>query len=40
MGNKGALIRFGSDMKPQFTKFTAVPHPAVSPMAYASPSER
>jgi hypothetical protein len=24
MGNKGAFIRFGKDMKPQFTQFTAV----------------
>jgi serine/threonine-protein phosphatase 5 len=24
MGNKGAFIRFGKDMKPNFTQFTAV----------------
>ncbi|CBJ28105.1 conserved unknown protein [Ectocarpus siliculosus] len=35
MGNKGAFIRFGSDLEPQFTTFEAVPHPAVRPMAYA-----
>ncbi|KAK9806971.1 hypothetical protein WJX72_009035 [[Myrmecia] bisecta] len=37
MGNKGAFIRFnGGDMTPQFTTYTAVPHPDVKPMAYAS----
>eukprot|EP01117_Protostelium_nocturnum_P005144 TRINITY_DN1868_c0_g1_i3.p1 TRINITY_DN1868_c0_g1~~TRINITY_DN1868_c0_g1_i3.p1 ORF type:complete len:117 (-),score=37.13 TRINITY_DN1868_c0_g1_i3:48-398(-) len=36
VGNKGALIRFDSDMKPNFIQFTAVPHPAIKPMAYAS----
>ena len=37
MGNKGAFIRFnGADMVPHFTTFTAVPHPDVKPMAYAS----
>ncbi|MEW5297871.1 MAG: hypothetical protein WDW36_001050 [Sanguina aurantia] len=37
MGNKGAYITFnGSDMVPHFTKFSAVPHPDVKPMAYAS----
>eukprot|EP00904_Undaria_pinnatifida_P008607 jgi/Undpi1/4877/HiC_scaffold_19.g08230.m1 len=35
MGNKGAFIRFGADLKPHFTTFEAVPHPAVRPMAYA-----
>lgn len=35
MGNKGAFIRFGSDLKPKFTKFAAVPHPTIQPMAYA-----
>jgi serine/threonine-protein phosphatase 5 len=35
MGNKGAFIRFGSDLKPKFTKFAAVPHPTIAPMAYA-----
>ena len=36
MGNKGAFIRFKADMKPNFTQFTAVPHPNVPPMRYAS----
>lgn len=37
MGNKGAFIHFEApDMVPKFTKFDAVPHPAVRPMAYAS----
>jgi serine/threonine-protein phosphatase 5 len=40
MGNKGAFIRFGSDLRPVFTKFTAVDHPNVPPMAYASPMFR
>ena len=36
MGNKGAFIRFkGADMAPQFTTFSAVPHPPVRPMQYA-----
>lgn len=36
MGNKGAFIRFTDEsMQPHFTKFEAVPHPAVPPMAYA-----
>jgi serine/threonine-protein phosphatase 5 len=36
MGNKGAYIRFlGKDMKPKFTKFAAVEHPKIPPMAYA-----
>ena len=37
MGNKGAYVRFnGGDMVPHFTQFSAVPHPNVKPMAYAS----
>lgn len=36
MDNKGAFIRFGKDLKPKFTTFEAVPHPAVRPMAYAA----
>ncbi|GAB4818900.1 hypothetical protein N2152v2_005946 [Parachlorella kessleri] len=37
MGNKGAFIKFGgADMAPQFTQFSAVPHPAVRPMKYAA----
>ncbi|KAL0720307.1 hypothetical protein Bca4012_034906 [Brassica carinata] len=37
MGNKGAFIRFEApDMKPNIVTFTAVPHPDVKPMAYAS----
>ncbi|KAJ0399036.1 hypothetical protein P43SY_006907 [Pythium insidiosum] len=35
MGNKGAFIRFGKDMQPKFTQFTAVEHPPIRPMAYA-----
>lgn len=37
MGNKGAFIHFGSDCKPKFTVFDAVPHPSVQPMKYANP---
>ncbi|GMH35961.1 hypothetical protein BSKO_03829 [Bryopsis sp. KO-2023] len=37
MGNKGAFVRFkGSEMVPHFTQFSAVEHPNVKPMAYAS----
>ncbi|PXF47317.1 Serine/threonine-protein phosphatase 5 [Gracilariopsis chorda] len=36
MGNKGAFIRFKPDMEPNFVQFTAVPHPHVPPMRYAS----
>jgi serine/threonine-protein phosphatase 5 len=36
MGNKGAFIRFNEDLVPRFTKFEAVPHPAIPPMRYAS----
>ena len=36
MGNKGAFIRFKADMKPNFTQFTAVAHPNIPPMRYAS----
>ncbi|MGH0114948.1 UNVERIFIED_CONTAM: hypothetical protein FKN15_065872 [Acipenser sinensis] len=37
MGNKGAYIHLrGSDLKPEFHQFTAVPHPNVQPMAYAN----
>jgi serine/threonine-protein phosphatase 5 len=47
MGNKGALIRFTEDetesntdekvkLKPEFIQFTAVPHPNIPPMHYAS----
>lgn len=36
VGNKGAYIVFsGADMKPQIKQFSAVPHPAVKPMAYS-----
>jgi serine/threonine-protein phosphatase 5 len=37
IGNKGAFITFGPDMVPKFTQFVAVPHPQITPMAYASP---
>lgn len=36
MGNKGAFIRFGEDLKPTFTKFEAVSHPNVPPMRFSS----
>ncbi|CAF3518149.1 unnamed protein product [Rotaria sp. Silwood1] len=37
MGNKGAYITItGDDVKPKFTSYTAVPHPAVRPMMYAN----
>mmetsp|Transcript_11030 Transcript_11030/g.19937 ORF Transcript_11030/g.19937 Transcript_11030/m.19937 type:complete len:546 (-) Transcript_11030:1220-2857(-) len=35
MGNKGAFIRFKSDMVPKFIQFSASPHPEMRPMAYA-----
>ena len=36
MGNKGAFIKLkGSEMKPKYTQFAAVPHPNIKPMAYA-----
>jgi len=35
MGNKGALLRFDHNGEYQVKQFTAVPHPAVRPMAYA-----
>jgi len=40
MENKGALIRFNHLLQPTYKKFEAVPHPAVKPMAYASPMFR
>ncbi|BFI24353.1 serine/threonine-protein phosphatase 5 [Marchantia polymorpha subsp. ruderalis] len=37
MGNMGAFIRFEApDLKPKFTTFSAVPHPAIRPMQYAN----
>eukprot|EP00510_Aplanochytrium_minuta_P010085 CAMPEP_0184075284 /NCGR_PEP_ID=MMETSP0957-20130417/71045_1 /TAXON_ID=627963 /ORGANISM="Aplanochytrium sp, Strain PBS07" /LENGTH=490 /DNA_ID=CAMNT_0026377711 /DNA_START=14 /DNA_END=1486 /DNA_ORIENTATION=+ len=36
MGNKGAVIRFGPDCKPNFRQFEAVSHPDIKPMAYAN----
>lgn len=36
MGNKGAFITMGPDLKPNFTSYDAVPHPDVEPMAYAN----
>ena len=36
MGNSGAFITFDSTMIPSFTKFSAVAHPDVKPMAYAN----
>jgi len=35
-GNKGAIVKLNSDMKPSFVTFAAVPHPDVKPLAYAS----
>ncbi|EAT91443.1 serine/threonine-protein phosphatase [Parastagonospora nodorum] len=34
--NKGAFIKIGPEYKLKYTKFDAVPHPDVKPMAYAS----
>eukprot|EP00307_Rebecca_sp_RCC1486_P011964 CAMPEP_0119407366 /NCGR_PEP_ID=MMETSP1335-20130426/1281_1 /TAXON_ID=259385 /ORGANISM="Chrysoculter rhomboideus, Strain RCC1486" /LENGTH=658 /DNA_ID=CAMNT_0007431465 /DNA_START=1 /DNA_END=1979 /DNA_ORIENTATION=- len=36
MGNKGALLRFDSDMRWKAVQFEAVPHPPIRPMQYAS----
>lgn len=36
MNNKGGIVHLDLDCKPTFTSFTAVPHPPVKPMAYAS----
>jgi serine/threonine-protein phosphatase 5 len=36
MGNKGAFIHFDVSLEPKFTKYEAVPHPDVRPMAYAA----
>ena len=37
MGNKGAYITIlGDDVRPKFTSYAAVPHPAVRPMMYAN----
>ena len=35
-GNKGAIIKFEKDLKPQFVTFSHVPHPPMKPMAYSS----
>lgn len=40
MGNKGAFITFQQDCVPKFTQFSAVSHPKVACMAYASPMMR
>ena len=37
MGNKGAFINITGDLKPQFKSYSAVSHPNIKPMAYASP---
>ncbi|KAH7073483.1 Metallo-dependent phosphatase-like protein [Paraphoma chrysanthemicola] len=34
--NKGAFIKIGPEYKLKYTKFDAVPHPNIKPMAYAS----
>lgn len=36
VGNDGAYITLGSDLEPKLHQFSAVPHPNVKPMAYAS----
>ncbi len=36
MGNRGAFIRFDSNLKPSYVTFDAVPHPNVPPMFYAN----
>eukprot|EP00794_Sanderia_malayensis_P017605 gene17605-19358_t len=36
MGNKGAYITLDETLKPKFTKYAAVTHPDVKPMAYAN----
>lgn len=36
MGNKGAYIKFDHRMEADFVQFSAVPHPNVRPMQYAS----
>lgn len=37
MGNRGSFITMnGTDLKPNFTTYSEVPHPDVKPMAYAS----
>jgi len=37
VGNMGAIAVIGTNLKPQYTSFSHVPHPTVPPMAYASP---
>ncbi|KAI8973482.1 Metallo-dependent phosphatase-like protein [Mycotypha africana] len=36
VGNKGALINITPDLKKDYVTFSAVPHPSVKPMQYAS----
>jgi serine/threonine-protein phosphatase 5 len=36
VGNKGSIVIFKDDLKPNFVTFDAVPHPDMPPMAYAS----
>lgn len=36
MGNRGAFIKFGHTMQPNFVQFKEVPHPNMPPMQYAS----
>eukprot|EP01041_Mallomonas_annulata_P004960 gene4960-9926_t len=35
MGNLGAFVRFNGNTTPQFTQFSASPHPNIPPMRYA-----
>jgi serine/threonine-protein phosphatase 5 len=36
--NKGAYINIGPELKLEYHKFDAVPHPPIKPMAYANPA--
>ncbi|KAL6071211.1 Serine/threonine-protein phosphatase 5 [Balamuthia mandrillaris] len=36
IGNKGAIVVLDDELKPSFVTYSAVPHPKVPPMAYAS----
>jgi len=36
IGNKGAIVVFRDNLKPDFVPYEAVPHPKVPPMAYVS----
>jgi serine/threonine-protein phosphatase 5 len=36
IGNKGAIINFFDDLQPKYVTYSAVPHPSLPPMAYAT----